>query len=107
MPTDVKYCRAVVSMCEQLVRDAPDCAHVFSAACATEREKGITPERKALGTALARHGLKTLEWRDSLDTPSVRPLVFPPSFLNASSGGPAVLLEFTGGPSKAAAAKSR
>jgi len=98
VPTDVKYCRAVVSMCEQLVRDSPNCAHIFSAACATEREKNITPERKALTTALGRVGFKILEWHksDASDGRTIRPLVFPPSFFSAPCNGPLLLIEWKG-----------
>ena len=98
VPTSVKFARACISAADGLMRNAPNCAKLFSGDCADDSDKkGNTPERKALERALKMRGAKVVMWKDAafMRDKNFVPLVFPPSFLSTNNtGGPCALIDF-------------
>lgn len=88
------YARAAVMLVDYYRKTSPICSRIFSGACADEA--GSTPERVVLKKALKMRGVSIVKWMESRD-PSIRPIVFPPSWRDASNSscyGPSVLLSF-------------
>ena len=90
-----EYARSCVSLALRLVRETPNCSHLYGMECSDD--KGSTPERKAFEAALKNGGGKSIRWADGdgAAAPS-NPLVFPPSFFPKEDHkkGPCVLVEF-------------
>jgi len=93
-PENRSYARAAVMLVNYTRQKSPACSRIFSGGCSDE--SGASPERSMLKKAFKARGVTIIKWTDTRD-PQVRPVIFPPSWRDASNGscyGPSVLVGF-------------